>query len=75
MTNVVQPTIAEGKLEYDGDFHGLDVAARHFKGGAENVMESDRTAALIGDYLEGKNSLEDLMKTYQARWDAAYEVK
>jgi hypothetical protein len=75
MVNVVQPTIAEGKLQYDGDFHGMDVAARYFKDGAENVMESDRTAAMIGDYLEGKTSLEDLMKAYQARWDAAYEVK
>ena len=74
MVNVVQPTIAEGKLQYDGDFHGLDVAASKFKGGAENVMESDRTAAMYGDFLEGKTSLEDLMKAYQARWDAAYSA-
>ncbi len=73
MTNVVQPTIAGGKLQYDGDFHGMDLAARYLKGGAENVMESDRTAAMYGDYLEGNITLEDLMKLYQARWDAAYE--
>ena len=51
----------------------MDLAARYLKGGAENVMESDRTAAMYGDYLEGNITLEDLMKLYQARWDAAYE--
>jgi ABC-type glycerol-3-phosphate transport system substrate-binding protein len=63
-----------GKLKYDASLHGADVAARYFKDGSENVMESDAQASLLGDYLEGKTKLEDLMKTFQKRWEAAYNV-
>jgi hypothetical protein len=54
--------------------HGADVAAQYFKGGAENVMESDATSAFWGDYLEDKMSLDDVLATFQKRWEAAYDI-
>lgn len=72
--NVVKPTLDAGG-KYDDSLHGADVAAQYFKGGAENVMESDATSAFWGDYLEDKMSLDDLLATFQKRWEAAYDIK
>jgi hypothetical protein len=63
-----------GEVTFDDSLHGADVAARYFKDGSENVMESDAQASLIGDYLEGTTTLEQLLDTFQKRWDAAYQV-
>lgn len=72
----IKPTLdgKEGKRQYDSSLHGMDVAAKYLKGGAENVMESDTTATLFGEYLEGKTTLEALMKTFQTRWESSYQI-
>lgn len=71
--NVIQPTLDAGG-KFDDSLHGVDVAAKYMKGGAENVMESDAVSAFYGDYLEGKMTMEQLMNTFQQRWEAAYDI-
>jgi hypothetical protein len=69
--------VLEGKaapLKFDDSLMGTDVAGQYKKGGSEMVMEQDAMATLYGDYLEGKTSLDDLLKILQGRFDAAYEL-
>jgi hypothetical protein len=61
-----------GDLKWENGFAGQDLAAGYMKSGAPAVLVSDDMAEVVGNYFEGKMSLEELMQVIQTRWEAAY---
>jgi len=61
-------TLASGIL-------GLDKGDKWYKEGEPSVKLGDDIMALWGQYLSEEITLEELMATYQQRWENAYDVK
>jgi ABC-type glycerol-3-phosphate transport system substrate-binding protein len=61
-----------GELTWENGFAGQDLAVPYAKSGLPAVLASDDMAEVVGNYFEGNMSLEELMETVQARWDALY---
>ena len=72
----VQGPMFEGKWGnikwYDGPLDFDSVILNKVEGRPE-VMIDDTNAAVWGKYLSGKMTLEDMMKTFKARWTEKYK--
>jgi ABC-type glycerol-3-phosphate transport system substrate-binding protein len=74
-SEIVKPAIegyfGEGSLVLD--LHGSALVKKYQKKGTPNVLGENMVKNYL-EYLEGRMSLEAMMKQLQERWEAAYDI-
>lgn len=69
--------IVNGKVEgvaFDQSLCGMCVAAKYRVPGTPQATQDNQYAQIMGDYIEGKTELGEMLATLQERWDRAYDV-
>lgn len=61
-----------GKVTMDFTLHPGDRVARFRDATKPDVFQDDALASILGDYISGKTSLDQLLSTMEKRWADAY---
>ena len=72
---VVQPAIdgAFGDIKFDDSLDGQAAAGPFKKSGTPFVIEDNANAPLIGQFVSGEITLDELLQAFQTRWENSYD--
>lgn len=62
-----------GDLTMDFGFPVADRVAAYKVEGKPNVLDDNQVAYILGDYISGKTTLEQLLAAFKQRWEEAYQ--